>query len=84
MVDSIIGKESVHQCGDFLQIDCIGKFLDGCRVYGLTEKDLFVTVDLHEQTDKNMVCETLLGEGRAVGRRKTEAIYIAFANPVIA
>lgn len=38
-----------------LQIEAIGKFLDGCKAYGMGEKDLFTTLDLYEQTNKNMV-----------------------------
>ena len=38
-----------------LQIEAIGKFLEGCKAYGMVEKDLFTTLDLYEQTNKNMV-----------------------------
>lgn len=38
-----------------VQLETIGKFLDGCRAYGLSEKDLFVTLDLHEMCNRNMV-----------------------------
>ena len=31
-------------------------FIEGCKKYGMTEKDLFVTLDLHEQCNRNMVC----------------------------
>ncbi len=39
-----------------LQLENVGAFLEGCKKYGMTEKDLFVTVDLVEQQNKNMVC----------------------------
>ena len=38
-----------------LQLENIGIFIEGCKKYGMTEKDLFVTLDLHEQTNRNMV-----------------------------
>ena len=38
-----------------LQLENIGVFIEGCKKYGMTEKDLFVTLDLHEQTNRNMV-----------------------------
>ena len=36
-------------------MEAIGKFLDGCREYGMKQDDLFTTLDLYEETDKNMV-----------------------------
>lgn len=30
-------------------------FIDGCKKYGVSEKDLFVTLDLFEKTNPNMV-----------------------------
>ena len=30
-------------------------FLNGCKEYGMSEKDLFVTLDLHEQQNTTMV-----------------------------
>ncbi len=43
------------------QIETIGIFLDGCKKYGMDEKDLFVSLDLHEEQNKSMVrkCEPL-------------------------
>lgn len=38
-----------------VQLETIGKFLDGCKAYGVSESDLFVTLDLHEMCNKNMV-----------------------------
>ena len=38
-----------------LQLETIGTFLEGCKKYGMSEKDLFVSLDLHEQQNKNMV-----------------------------
>ena len=39
-----------------IQLEAIGKFLEGCRTYGVLEKDLCVSLDLHESCNKNMVC----------------------------
>lgn len=36
-------------------MEVIGIFLDGCKKYGMHEKDLFVTLDLYEEQNKNMV-----------------------------
>ena len=30
-------------------------FIDGCKKYGVSEKDMFVTLDLYEKTNPNMV-----------------------------
>ena len=38
-----------------MQIETVGQYLDGCRKYGMEEKDLFVSVDLVEEQNKNMV-----------------------------
>lgn len=38
-----------------MQIDTVDKFLVGCRAYGMKDCDLFVTVDLLELQNKNMV-----------------------------
>lgn len=46
---------NIHILHCSVQLETIGKFLDGCRAYGLSEKDLFVTLDLHEMCNKNMV-----------------------------
>jgi len=48
----------------FKQLETIGMFIDGCKKYGMTEKDLFVTLDLHEQCNRNMVVATLISLGR--------------------
>ena len=40
----------------FIQIETVGQYLDGCRKYGMEEKDLFVSVDLVEEQNRNMVC----------------------------
>lgn len=49
-----------------MQIDTVNKFLDGCRAYGMADSDLFVTVDLQEQQNKNTVntitVHTILGK----------------------
>ena len=37
------------------QIDNINAFLKGCKDYGMQEKDLFETLDLHECQNKTMV-----------------------------
>ena len=42
-------------CPLYMQIEAIGQFLEGCKTYGLGEKDLFVTLDLYELQNKNMV-----------------------------
>ena len=38
-----------------LQMEAINVFIDGCKQYGVSEKDLFVTLDLYEKTNPNMV-----------------------------
>lgn len=41
------------------QIEAIGVFIDGCKKYGMSEKDLFVSLDLHEEQNKTMVNQFL-------------------------
>lgn len=36
-------------------MEAINVFIDGCKQYGVSEKDLFVTLDLFERTNPNMV-----------------------------
>lgn len=48
----------------FKQLEAIGKFLEGCRTYGVLEKDLCVSLDLHESCNKNMVIATIFALGR--------------------
>ncbi len=43
------------------QLDAIQKFLDGCREYGMKQDDLFTTLDLFEETDRNMVSSVVGG-----------------------
>ena len=38
-----------------MQIETVGLYLEGCRKYGMQEKDLFVSVDLVEEQNRNMV-----------------------------
>jgi hypothetical protein len=56
----------------FKQLETIGKFLDGCRQYGLSEKDVFVTLDLHEACNKNMVVATIFALGRTAQKKGYE------------
>ena len=37
------------------QIEAVGKFLDSCKAYGMSEKDLCVTLDIQEKNNPNMV-----------------------------
>eukprot|EP00800_Vazella_pourtalesii_P006497 TRINITY_DN1848_c1_g1_i1.p1 TRINITY_DN1848_c1_g1~~TRINITY_DN1848_c1_g1_i1.p1 ORF type:complete len:191 (+),score=41.01 TRINITY_DN1848_c1_g1_i1:53-625(+) len=43
----------------FKQYENINKFLQGCKTHGVSEKDLFVTLDLHEANDMAQVIATL-------------------------
>ena len=36
-------------------MEAINVFIDGCKKYGVSEKDMFVTLDLYERTNPNMV-----------------------------
>jgi len=38
-----------------LQMETINVFINGCKDYGVSEKDMFVTLDLYEKTNPNMV-----------------------------
>lgn len=40
-----------------LQMEAVGAFIEGCKSYGLTEKDCCVTLDIYEKQagDQNMV-----------------------------
>lgn len=60
----VASKYETPSTQPFKQLETIGKFLDGCRAYGLSEKDLFVTLDLHEMCNKNMVVSTIFALGR--------------------
>lgn len=60
----------------FKQIENINMFLNGCKEYGMSEKDLFVTLDLHEQQNTTMVIATLFSLGRQAQKKN-------FQGPVI-
>ncbi|KAI6652912.1 Muscle-specific protein 20-like isoform X2 [Oopsacas minuta] len=56
----------------FKQYDNINHFLKGCKEHGVSEKDLFVTLDLHEGNDMAQVIATLYALDRKAqksGRR---------------
>ncbi|KAL5486491.1 hypothetical protein EMCRGX_G018979 [Ephydatia muelleri] len=48
----------------FKQIEAVGKFLDGCKNYGMSEKDLCVTLDIQEKNNPNMGLATIIALGR--------------------
>jgi hypothetical protein len=56
----------------FKQLETIGKFLEGCKTYGMTENDLFVTLDLHEACNKPMVVATIFALGRTAQKKGWE------------
>ena len=41
----------------YTQMEAVGAFIEGCKKYGLTEKDCCVTLDIYEKQagDQNMV-----------------------------
>lgn len=67
------------------QIETVGQYLDGCRKYGMEEKDLFVSVDLVEEQNKNMVLASIISLGRLAQKHGYEGPKLgpkeAEANP---
>ena len=59
----------IMQNHSVLQLETINKFLEGCKSYGMSSKDLFVPLDLHELCNKSMVGETI---GRSSGDCSSE------------
>ena len=57
----------------FQQMETINVFIDGCKRYRVSEKEMFVTLDLYERTNPNMVIAGL----QALGRHITGQTYQA-------
>ena len=53
-------------------MEAVGAFIEGCKKYGLTEKDCCVTLDIYEKQsgDQNMVSEEGGGGKREGGRER--------------
>ncbi|XP_014218385.1 muscle-specific protein 20 [Copidosoma floridanum] len=54
--------------GDFKMMENINKFQDAVRAYGLSDADIFQTVDLWEKKDISLVVTTLFALGRETYR----------------
>ena len=53
----------------FKQYENINQFIKGCKDHGVSEKDLFVTLDLHEGNDLAQVIATLYALDRSAQKR---------------
>ena len=50
----------------FKQMENITAFLRACRTVGVSEHDLFETVDLYEEKDLNVVIQCIFALGRTI------------------
>lgn len=62
----------------FKQMEAVGAFIEGCKKYGLTEKDCCVTLDIYEKQagDQNMALSTIIALGRKAQKK-------GFAGPTL-
>lgn len=81
----IASKFEKKQSHNIKQVETVGVFLGGCRNYGMQEKDLFVSLDLQELRNKNMVIASLFSLGRTAQKNEYDGPVLgpkeAEANP---
>jgi len=53
----------------FVQMENINSYVAACKAYGLSESDLFLTVELYEAKNMNAVVSNVLAVKRQAGKR---------------
>lgn len=69
-------KHEKKTVSKFSQIENIDIFLRACKSFGMDEKDCFVTLDLQEKQNKNMVLATIFALGRYAQKQGLEDLPI--------